>query len=81
MYSSMTRDAEQKVVAGMKENVNVFFSYANARQKVKSKVGPFIDPNAAEINMDPDYTAACLSDQYSSVFTPPRPEWEIPDRS
>ena len=42
------------------ENVNVFFSYAKARQKVKSKVGPFIDPNTAELNLDPDYPAKCL---------------------
>ena len=79
MYSSMTQEAEAKVLAGMKENVNVFFSYAKLRQKTHAKVGPFLDPDTSELNLDPDYTAQCLSDQYSSVFTPPRPEWEIPD--
>ena len=79
MYSTMTKEAEDKVVAGMKEDVNVFFSYAKARQKTRTKVGPFIDPDTSELNLDPDYTAQCLSEQYSSVFTPPRPEWDIPD--
>ena len=65
----------------MKENLNVFFSYAKARQKVRAKVGPFIDPRTGELNLDPDYTAQCLSEQYSSVFTSPRQEWEIPDMS
>ena len=81
MYSSITKASEEKVVAGMKENVNVFFSYAKARQKVRSKVGPFIDPTTGELNLDPDYTAQCLSEQYSSVFTSPRHEWDIPDMS
>ena len=65
----------------MKENLNVFFSYAKARQKVRAKVGPFIDPATGELNLDPDYTAQCLSEQYSSVFNSPRQEWNIPDMS
>ena len=81
MYSSITKVSEDKVIAGMKENINVFFSYAKARQKVKAKVGPFIDPTTGELNLDPDYTAKCLSEQYSSVFTSPRQEWDIPDMS
>ena len=81
MYSSITKASEEKVVAGMKENVNVFFSYAKARQKVRSKVGPFIDPTTGELNLDPDYTAQCLSEQYSSVFTSPIHKWDIPDMS
>ena len=74
-----SRESEAKVLAGMKDNVNVFFSYAKKRQKTHAKVGPFLDPSTGELNLDPDYTAECLSDQYSSVFTQPRPEWSIPD--
>ena len=44
-----------------------------------AKVGPFLDPETGELNLDPDYTADCLSKQYSSVFSQPRPEWNIPD--
>ena len=52
---------------------------AKSRQKTQAKIGPFLDPDTAQLNLDPDHTAKCLSEQYSSVFTPPRPEWSIPD--
>ena len=29
--------------------------------------------------MDPDHSAKCLTDQYSAVFSQPRPEWDIPN--
>ena len=51
MYSSMTQDAEAKVISGMRENVNVFFFYAKARQKTQAKVGPFLDPQTSELNL------------------------------
>ena len=63
MYSSMTQEAEAKVISGMKENTNVFFSYVKSRQKTQVKIGPFLDPDTAELNLDPDYTARCLSEQ------------------
>ena len=78
MYSNLTQDAEAKVLKGMRENTKVFFDYAKKRQKTHAKVGPFIDPESGELNLDPDYTAQCLGNQYSSVFTQPRPEWSIP---
>ena len=77
MYNNMTVEAETKVITGMKENVNVFFDYAKARQNTRAKVGPFLDPESGHLNLDPDYTAQCLSDQYSSVFTQPRADWSI----
>ena len=63
----------------MKDNPNKFFSYARARQKTYATVGPFLDPDTSLLNLDPNYTAKVLSDQYNSVFTQPRPEWEIID--
>ena len=75
MYINHTKDTEAKVLTGMKENVKVFFDYAKKSQKTRAKVGPFLDPDTGELNLDTDYTAQCLSDQYSSVFTQPRPEW------
>ena len=77
MYSNMTQDEETKVITGMREDINVFFTYAKARQKTRAKVGPFLDPETGDLNLDPDYSAQCLSDQYSSVFTQPRPDWSI----
>ena len=80
LYTNLNESSEAKVVNGMKENVKIFFDYAKSRMKTKSKVGPFLDPESGELNLNPDYTAQCLSDQYSSVFTQPRPEWSIPDK-
>ena len=78
MYSSLSESSEAKVVTGMKDNIKVFFDYAKACQKTKARVGPFLDPVTGQPNEDPDYTAQILSDQYSSVFTSPRPEWSVP---
>ena len=79
MYTNLTEEAEAKVVTGMKDNMKVFFDYAKARQNTRARVGPFLDPESGELNLDPDYTAECLSEQYSSVFTQPRNDWSIPD--
>ena len=79
MYNDMTVQQEAKVISEMKDNPKVFFSFAKSRQKTHAKVGPFLDPETGELNLDPDYTAECLSSQYSSVFTKPRPEWSIPN--
>ena len=78
LYKNLTEESEAKVISEMKDNPKVFFSYAKARQKTHVKVGPFLDPDTGELNLDPDHTAECLSDQYSTVFTQPRPEWSIP---
>jgi hypothetical protein len=47
------------------------------RDEGKPGVGPFIDPETDKLNLDADYSAMCLSEQYPSVFTQPRPEWSI----
>ena len=79
MYEDIAAKQEAKVISDMKENPKAFFSFAKSRQKTHAKVGPFLDPSTGKLNLDPDYTAECLSKQYSSVFTQPRPEWTIPD--
>ena len=79
MYRDMATQQEGKVVTEMKDNPKIFFNFAKSRQKTHAKVGPFLDPETGELNLDPDYTADCLSKQYSSVFSQPRPEWNIPD--
>ena len=63
----------------MKDNPNIFFSYARSGQKTTAKVRPLLDPSSGSLNNDPSFTSKVLSDQYSSVFTQPRPEWDIPD--
>ena len=79
LYTRQNRDAEDRVIKEMKQNPNVFFSYARARQKTKAKVGPLLDPSSGKLNCEPSFAAKLLSEQYSSVFTQPRPEWDIPD--
>ena len=46
---------------------------------MKPKVGPFLDPESGDLVLDPDHTVHCLSEQYSSVFSQPRPEFNIPN--
>ena len=79
MYSNHTMQAEDRVIKEMKENPNIFFRYAQARQKTRAKVGPLLDPESGTLNQDPAFTTEVLSDQYSSVFTQPRAEWDIAD--
>ena len=79
MYTTFTQETEARVLAGMREDRNLFFEYAKKRQKTSAKVGPFLDQTTGELNLSPDYTAETLSSQYSSVFTHPRPDWVIGD--
>ena len=39
-----------------------------------------MDPVSGKLNPDPEFSAECLSKQYSSVFTQLRPEWTIENR-
>ena len=63
MYSTMNIQHEDKVNKGMKKNPKTFFSTARARQKTKTKVGPFLDPDSGILNLDPKFTTKVLSDQ------------------
>ena len=40
---------------------------------------PSLNPSTGVPNPDPDYAARVLSDQYSTIFTRPRPENMIDD--
>ena len=76
-YDTQGWEKENKVVNELKSNVKAFYAYGRARQQTKAKVGPFIDPDTAIPNSDPDYAATVLSEQYSSLFTQPRPEYLV----
>ena len=76
-YDRQVWEQESKVVNEMKTNTKAFYAYGRARQVTKAKVGPFLDPITGTPNPDPDYTAKILSEQYSSVFTSPRPEYLV----
>jgi hypothetical protein len=76
-YDTQSWEEETKVVNAMKTNVKAFYAYGRARQKTKARVGPFLDAATGIPNPDPDYAAKILSEQYTSVFTSPRPEYLV----
>ena len=78
-YSAVSHIEEDQAVFNMKSNPKSFFSFSKSRQKVRAKVGPFIDPSTGNPNPDPDFAAEQLAKQYSSVFVDPRPEWVVND--
>ena len=78
-YDKQGWEEESRVVGAMRADPKTFFAYGRARQKTKVKVGPFLDPDTGAPNPDPDFAARLLSEQYSSVFTQPRPEYVVTD--
>ena len=78
-YKAVNNQDEDRAIFRMKSNPKYFFSFSKSRQKVKAKIGPFIDNSSGRPNPDPDFAAAELSRQYSSVFVKPRPEWVVDD--
>ena len=76
-YAATNRQEEDKAIFNMKSNPKSFFSFSKSRQKTKAKIGPFIDKSTGIPNPDPDFAAAELGKQYSSVFVDPRPEWAV----
>ena len=76
-YTATDRQEEDQAVFIMKTNPKSFFSFSKSRQKIKAKIGPFIDQSTGKPNTDPDFAATELGNQYSSVFVDPRPEWVV----
>ena len=76
-YQATDCSEENEAVMRMKSNSKAFFSFARSRQKVKAKVGPFLDPTTGHPNPSPDFAAKALSEQYTSVFASPRPAWTV----
>ena len=80
-YTAANNMEEDEAVFRIKSNSKAFFSFARSRQKVRSKVGPFLDPTTGVPNPSPDFTAEELKKQYDSVFSTPRPAWSVTDPS
>ena len=78
-YTSSNNIEEDQAALRIKSNPKAFFSFVKSRQKVKAKVGPFIDPATGAPNPSPDFAADALRKQYDSVFATPRPAWCVSD--
>ena len=78
-YSAVNKQEEDHAVFNMKTKPKSFFSFSKSRQKTRARIGPFIDSTSGKPNPDPDFAAAELAKQYSSVFVEPRPEWSVND--
>ena len=75
-YTAIGNREEDEAVMRIKENPKAFFSFARSRQKIKAKVGPFLDEKGVP-NSSPDFAAETLRQQYNSVFATPRPAWTV----
>ena len=78
-YLATTNAEEDEAVYKIKSNSKAFFSFARSRQKVKARVGPFLDPDTGKPNQSPDFAAEALRQQYDSVFAIPRQDWVVHD--
>ena len=78
-YTAVNCQEEDNAVFNMKSNPKSFFSFSKSRQKTRAKIGPFIDQSSGKPNPDPDFAAAELAKQCSSVFVEPRQEWLVND--
>ena len=76
-YTATNNIEEDEAVLRIKSNTKAFFSFARSRQKVKAKIGPFLDPSTGSPNASPDFAAECLKNQYDSVFSATRPDWSV----
>ena len=61
---------ESKVIQSIKDNPSFFFSYAKQKAKVKSSIGPLLDPDGT-FHSSPKKMADLLQSQYTSVFSDP----------
>ena len=80
-YTATNIMEEDEAVFRIKSNTKAFFSFARSRQKVKAKIGPFLDPLTGSPNPSPDFAAESLKTQYDSVFSVPRPAWSVSNPS
>lgn len=78
-HRSSAEYEESKAVESIGINSKYFYSYAKKKSKVKSKIGPLIDNNG-KLTGDSKEMAELLSQQYSKVFSTPRPSTTVPNQ-
>ena len=65
-YTATNNMEEDMAILRIKSNCKAFFSFARSRQKVKAKVGPFLDPATGTPDPSPDFAA----EQLGQLLTP-----------
>ena len=78
-YSNERTNQETTATSKIKSNPKYFYSYAKRFSKHKPKVGPLKDPKTNEMTNDSHKMANILQDQYTSVFTKPLPNYDLPE--
>ena len=78
-YANERINQELDAISKIKANPKFFYSYAKRFSKTKPKVGPLIDPSTNRLTDDNLEMANLLQEQYKSVFTPPKPQYNHPD--
>ena len=71
-YQDSETYMENKAVESIKVNPKYFYSYTKKRSKCTSKVGPLLDDNKV-LTSNSKEMAELLSQQYSTVFSKPKP--------
>ena len=62
-YTASNRQEEDNAIFSMKSNPKAFFAFSKSRQKIKAKIGPFIDQRTGKPNPDLDFAADELARQ------------------
>ncbi|XP_066931539.1 uncharacterized protein [Clytia hemisphaerica] len=78
-YANERYNQELDAISKIKVNPKFFYSYAKRFSKTKPKVGPLLDPITNKLTDNNLQMANILQDQYKSVFTPPKSQYENPD--
>ena len=70
---------ETEAIKKIASNTKYFYAYARQTQKVKEKVGPFVDRSTNEIISDEKQIADRLQSQFCAVFSESDPSRKITD--
>ena len=74
-HENEKNDMEKRAIENIKSNPKHFFAYARKKLKTRSKIGPF--RINGEIFNTLDDICKKLSEQYSSTFSSPDPNYRI----
>ena len=77
-YDEEEQRNEEKAASNIKMNSKAFFSYANRKKTIRSKIGP-LNSSSGGLEDGPKKMAEILSLQYKSVFSEPIQDKELDD--